>query len=162
VRPLLAQRLEGLGRSLCWSPIYRTAPVGGPADQPDYLNAVVLIRRLSAAAIQPSSQAAHQLLADLQALERRFARRRLQPWGPRSLDLDLLWWAGLHLSSPSLALPHPRLLERSFVLAPLAAIDAGFRPPGAALSAAALLAPMLTGEQAPAPRRLAGRPGWPE
>jgi 2-amino-4-hydroxy-6-hydroxymethyldihydropteridine diphosphokinase len=162
VRSWLEQRLLPLGGWLCWSPLYRTAPLGGPADQPDYLNAVVLIRPLSAAAIQPSSKEAIRLLSDLQELERRFARRRLQRWGPRSLDLDLLWWGDLTACSTTLELPHPRMLERSFVLAPLAAIDAGLRPPGAAATAETLLGLLLAREPGPAPQRLAGQPGWPE
>ena len=162
VRPLLEQRLMELGGQLRWSPLFRTAPLGGPADQPDYLNAVVLFRPLSAAALQPSSHQATQLLADLQELERRFARRRLQRWGPRSLDLDLLWWGDLTACSTTLELPHPRMLERSFVLAPLAVIDAGLRPPGAAAAAETLLGQLLAQEQGPAPQRLAGQPGWPE
>jgi 2-amino-4-hydroxy-6-hydroxymethyldihydropteridine diphosphokinase len=98
-----------------WSPLFCTAPLGGPAGQPDYLNAVVLV----SPAIPPTPVLALKLLTELQALEQRFARQRLERWGPRSLDLDLLWH-----HSQALELPHPRLLERAFVLAPLAAIDA--------------------------------------
>ncbi|MCP9928299.1 2-amino-4-hydroxy-6-hydroxymethyldihydropteridine diphosphokinase, partial [Cyanobium sp. CH-040] len=110
--------------------------------------------------------AALKLLAELQELERRFARRRRERWGPRSLDLDLLWWGDLRCRGGALELPHPRLIERSFVLAPLAAIDAGLVPPGAdpgsGASAAALLASLQPGRAEDAPQRLAGRPGWPD
>lgn len=162
VRPLLTALLLPLGAPLCWSPLHRTAPDGGPPGQPDYLNAVVLVRQLSAAALVQAEVAAPALLAELQDLEQRFARRRDQRWGPRSLDLDLLWWGELTTGSDSLQLPHPRLLERSFVLAPLAAIDPGLRPPGAAAAADALLGLLLAHHDGPAPQRLAGRPGWPE
>jgi 2-amino-4-hydroxy-6-hydroxymethyldihydropteridine diphosphokinase len=79
------------------------------------------------------------LLADLLALERRFGRQRRERWGPRSLDLDLLWWGDLRLSTPELTLPHPRMLERSFVLVPLAALLSAADQP---------------------PQRLPGREGW--
>ncbi len=158
VRPLLTARLAGLGGPPRWSPLFRTAPVGGPPEQPDYLNAVVLV----AAATPADAAAALDLLSRLQELERRFGRERREPWGPRSLDLDLLWWGALRCRSEALVLPHPRLLERSFVLAPLAAIDSDLMPPGADAGAAALLAPLMVGSAAAAPTRLAGRPGWPE
>jgi 2-amino-4-hydroxy-6-hydroxymethyldihydropteridine diphosphokinase len=158
VRPLLEELLQELGSPLCWSPLFRTAPVGGPPSQPDYLNAAVLVRPAGAA----SPAAALALLAKLQELERRFGRQRLEHWGPRSLDLDLLWWGDLHCHSPALELPHPRLRERAFVLAPLAAIDAGMRPPNGPIPASELLARLPQCSADPAPERLAGRPGWPE
>jgi 2-amino-4-hydroxy-6-hydroxymethyldihydropteridine diphosphokinase len=166
VRPLLEQLLgqgvvaglaEG-GTVVRWSPLFRTAPVGGPPSQPDYLNAAVQLSPV----VQPSPAAALELLAGLQDLERRFARQRHGHWAPRSLDLDLLWWDGLRSSCATLELPHPRLLERSFVLAPLAAIDAALVPPGADAGAATLLARLEAAGPGPAPERLAGRPGWPE
>jgi 2-amino-4-hydroxy-6-hydroxymethyldihydropteridine diphosphokinase len=152
VRPLLEQLL---GQGVV---AFRTAPVGGPPSQPDYLNAAVQLSPV----VQPSPAAALELLAGLQDLERRFARQRHGHWAPRSLDLDLLWWDGLRSSCATLELPHPRLLERSFVLAPLAAIDAALVPPGADAGAATLLARLEAAGPGPAPERLAGRPGWPE
>jgi len=91
-----------------------------------------------------------------------FGRQRLERWGPRSLDLDLLWWGDLRCRSEALELPHPRLLERAFVLAPLAAIDARLVPPGAQAPVATVLAQLQASDPGPAPVRLAGRPGWPE
>jgi 2-amino-4-hydroxy-6-hydroxymethyldihydropteridine diphosphokinase len=170
LRPLLAARLADLspegvpplptrpGSGLRWSPLYRTAPVGGPAGQPDYLNAVVLVQPTR----PPTAAAALALLADLQALEQRFARERREHWGPRSLDLDLLWWGELHCRSAALSLPHPRLLERAFVLAPLAAIDAQLTPPGARATASQLLTQLQRTSPEPPPTRLPGQPGWPE
>ncbi|MEX1316647.1 MAG: 2-amino-4-hydroxy-6-hydroxymethyldihydropteridine diphosphokinase [Synechococcaceae cyanobacterium] len=143
---------------LIWSPLFRTAPVGGPADQPDYLNAVVLVR----GAGSPSCSAARALLEQLHRLERRFGRRRRERWGPRSLDLDLLWWGALRCSGDDLELPHPRWRQRAFVLAPLAAITAELTPPGAGAGGGAPQAEQLAEPGAPPPQRLAGRSGWPE
>ena len=121
VRPLLAELLQEWAcdsLALQWSPLISTAAVGGPADQPSYLNAVVLLRGLAEV---PSPARALQLLAQLQALEQRFGRNRSleQRWGPRTLDLDLLFWGELRLEHPQLQLPHPRLHLRAFVLQPL-------------------------------------------
>ena len=166
IRPLLealmieqAMADQAHGHTLAhWSPLFRTAPVGGPPGQPDYLNAVVLLRPVQ----RPTPDAAGRLLSRLQQLEQRFGRQRRVHWGPRSLDLDLLWWGDLHCRCDALELPHPRLGERSFVLTPLAAIDPGLVPPGAGAPAAALLARLQAASAGPEPQRLAGRPGWPE
>lgn len=161
VRPRLLGLLNALGTSdsrLHWSPLFLTAPVGGPPGQPDYLNALVLVNP----ALPPSERAALELLAALQALEQGFARQRRERWGPRSLDLDLLWWGELHCRREALELPHPRLLERAFVLAPLAAIDAQLRPPGAQATAGDLLTQLRSANGEPAPQQLRGHPGWPE
>lgn len=94
------------------SSLYASAPVG-PQDQPDFVNAVAAIRtRLSPLA----------LLDQLQALEQRHRRVRDRHWGPRTLDLDLLWYAGLRRHTPRLTLPHPEMPHRRFVLEPLAEI----------------------------------------
>ena len=101
-----------------WSPLLQTAPVGGPPGQPLYCNAVVLFEGVQ----RPASEAAAlELLTELHQLERRFGRDRDQelPWGPRSLDLDLLFWGEWRLDHPRLVLPHPRLHLRQFVLEPL-------------------------------------------
>lgn len=162
VRPLLEELLSGFvaarGATVRWSPLFRTAPVGGPAGQPDYLNAAVLV----SPAGPPTPAAALELLTGLQGLEQRFARRRHEHWGPRSLDLDLLWWGELRSRSEALELPHPRLLERSFVLAPLAAIDPDLLPPGADAGASTLLARLEAVGSESALERLTGCPGWPE
>ena len=105
-----------------WSPLFRTAPVGGPADQPDYCNAVVVVA-CRPAWPEPSVAAAAELLQALHQLEQRYGRQRRERWGPRSLDLDLLWWGDLAVASTSLELPHPRWQRRGFVLAPLLAIE---------------------------------------
>jgi 2-amino-4-hydroxy-6-hydroxymethyldihydropteridine diphosphokinase len=93
------------------SSLYRSAPVD--ATGPDFINAVALV----CTSLQP-----HALLAELQRLEQAAGRER--PWhhAPRTLDLDLLRYGDLELSDPRLILPHPRMLQRAFVLLPLAEI----------------------------------------
>ena len=106
--------------TLSWSPLQQTDPVGGPRDQPSYLNAVLLVKGLEA---NPELAAALHLLDALQQLEQSFGRNRSQEerWGPRPLDLDLLFWGELRVDHPRLTLPHPRLHLRCFVMEPLLA-----------------------------------------
>ena len=100
------------------SEIVQTSPVGGPPNQEPYANAVVLVRSTRRLA---TPDAALQLLDQLQLLEAEFGRDRSreQRWGPRTLDLDLLFWGELRLDHSRLVLPHPRMHLRGFVLAPL-------------------------------------------
>jgi 2-amino-4-hydroxy-6-hydroxymethyldihydropteridine diphosphokinase len=91
------------------SRVYETAPLGPP--QPDYLNAVIEV---------DACLAPHAHLAALARIEDELGRQRGVPLGPRTIDLDLLWQGGLALRGPGLQLPHPRITERPFVLAPLA------------------------------------------
>jgi 2-amino-4-hydroxy-6-hydroxymethyldihydropteridine diphosphokinase len=105
------------------SPVYETAPVGGPA-QPDYLNAVLIV----STALPPSD-----LLAATQGIEAEFGRVRPQGaerFGPRTLDIDVISYAELVSDDPVLTLPHPRAHERAFVLAPWHDVDAGASLPG--------------------------------
>ena len=143
VRPLLEHLLQRWARSpllFSWSPLQQTAPVGGPPGQRPYSNGVLLVELPTAlagtaqpAAAQPG--AALQLLQGLQQLEAQFGRppqAQRQHWGPRSLDLDLLWWGDLELdrpataATPALQLPHPLWRQRSFVVEPLATLIPGF------------------------------------
>ncbi|GLQ88699.1 2-amino-4-hydroxy-6-hydroxymethyldihydropteridine diphosphokinase [Dyella flagellata] len=95
---------------LARSRLYRTPPWGG-VDQPDFLNAVVLIET----ALPP-----HDLLDALLNIERAAGRQRNgERWGPRTLDLDLLYVAGRTVNSERLTLPHPHIADRAFVLLPL-------------------------------------------
>jgi 2-amino-4-hydroxy-6-hydroxymethyldihydropteridine diphosphokinase len=103
------EELARLGGLAAISHLYKTAPVGGP-PQPDFLNAAARLRFRGS----PS-----QLLAHLLAIEVRAGRHRRERWGPRSLDLDILWVQGVQLSQPGLELPHPRLRQRAFALRPL-------------------------------------------
>ncbi len=107
-----------------WSPLFETDPVGGSKNQPIYINAVVVIDGPKLARLNPSKTVALNLLERLLSLERLFGRKRNPDearWGPRSLDLDLLAWGDLQIQEKSLILPHPRLIERNFVITPLAA-----------------------------------------
>lgn len=90
-----------------------TEPVGGPEDQPKYLNGAVEIEITLAPA---------DLLAALHRIEKRFGRDRSreQRWGPRRCDLDILLIGETVLDTDDLTVPHPRMHERSFVLHPLA------------------------------------------
>ncbi len=91
------------------SRVYETAPVGGP-DQDDFLNAVLAIDT----ELEP-----HALLAAVQAAEQAEQRVRTVRWGPRTLDVDVLRYGDEQVSTPDLVIPHPRVQERAFVLAPL-------------------------------------------
>ncbi len=106
-----------------WSPLYQSKPLGGPLNQPNYINAVLVVRGGSFSKVIPSMEAAINLLQRLQKIENHFGRDRKSEvikWGPRSLDLDLLAWGSLQVNNSELILPHPHLLERDFVLIPLA------------------------------------------
>ncbi|HYW29073.1 MAG TPA: 2-amino-4-hydroxy-6-hydroxymethyldihydropteridine diphosphokinase [Gaiellales bacterium] len=106
-------RLAGLGAVVAASPLYETDPVGYE-DQPAFLNAVVLLDTT----LEPDD-----LLDALLAIEAEFHRERTVRWGPRTLDLDLLWYEGVTRSDERLTLPHPRAHEREFVLRPLVDLD---------------------------------------
>jgi 2-amino-4-hydroxy-6-hydroxymethyldihydropteridine diphosphokinase len=90
------------------SSYYTTAPVGGP-EQPDYLNAVCIIE---------SDLPAMDLLSLLHGIEKSLGRERVEHWGPRTIDLDLIQYGGLLSKADELQLPHPRAHERRFVLQP--------------------------------------------
>lgn len=90
------------------SSIYTTEPVGGP-EQPNYLNAIC---------IAESDLPAADLLALLQGIEKTLGRERLERWGPRTIDLDLIQYGSILSSADELELPHPRAHERKFVLEP--------------------------------------------
>ena len=102
------------------SPVYETAPVGGP-PQPDYLNAVLLAR---------TALPSRALLGRLHEIEAAFDRERSERWGPRTLDIDIITVAGEVSADPDLTLPHPRAHERAFVLAPWHDIDPAAELPG--------------------------------
>lgn len=92
------------------SPLYETAPVGGPDDQGPYLNAALAVDTTLGAA---------ELLALLHRIEAGRERQRVVHWGPRTLDLDLLVHGDLVTESTALQVPHPRMHERRFVMVPV-------------------------------------------
>ena len=107
------------------SPVYETAPVGGP-EQPEYLNAVVALE---------TSRSARALLELAHAIEADAERVRGVRWGPRTLDVDILLVGDERVDEPDLVVPHPRMAERAFVVVPLADLDpqwGSWIPPDAA------------------------------
>lgn len=101
------------------SRLYRTAPIG-PPGQPDYVNAAVAFE---------TDLGPGELLAELHGIEAEFGRERTIRWGPRTLDLDLLVHGERVVSGPLVTVPHPRIAERGFVLAPLADLAPTLRHP---------------------------------
>ena len=96
--------------------------MGGPINQPAYINAVLVVDGPRFSLLEPSEFAALNLLERFLQLENYFGRDRQRSdvlWGPRSLDIDLLAWGGLQVQQEALTIPHPRLIERSFVIVPL-------------------------------------------
>lgn len=104
--------LRLLGVVIKISSVYQTAPVGGP-EQGAFLNAVVILE---------TDLSPPQLLAAVLDIEKAAGRVRLEHWGPRTLDVDLVAWAGGRFDDPDLEVPHPRAHQRAFVLCPLAEV----------------------------------------
>lgn len=119
------------------SAVYETEPVGGPAGQPAYLNAVLRVRT----GLSPEA-----LLALGLEIEARFGRVRSRRWEARTLDIDLLLYAGELRDDPALTLPHPRLHLRRFVLEPLAELAADLAHPRLGKTIGELLAGLSAGE----------------
>ena len=107
----LRQAADEIPDVVARSSVYETDPVGGPGGQGPFLNAVLQL---------DTERSARQLLEDAQAAENRAARVRVERWGPRTLDVDVLWIEGETHDEPDLVVPHPRIWERGFVLIPLA------------------------------------------
>jgi 2-amino-4-hydroxy-6-hydroxymethyldihydropteridine diphosphokinase len=95
------------------SPVFETAPVGGPAGQGPFLNMVVEL---------DTGLSPRGLLELCRALETAAGRERTVHWGARTLDVDIVWIDGVRVDEPDLQVPHPRMRERPFVLAPLATL----------------------------------------
>jgi 2-amino-4-hydroxy-6-hydroxymethyldihydropteridine diphosphokinase len=124
-RAQVEQALQALGeipgtRVSRSSSLYRSAPVGHAA-QPDFINAVAEIVTI---------QEPRPLLGELLAIEQRFGRARTFPNAPRTLDLDLLLYDKRAIAEGDLVVPHPRMHERAFVLAPLVEIAPDIDIPG--------------------------------
>ena len=111
------------------SPLFETEPWGFH-DQPSFLNAAAEVE---------TPLTARSFLTQLLDVERRLGRERIGPrWGPRTIDLDLLLWGNERISEPGLDVPHPLMLERLFVLEPLAALAPDQEIPGYGIVSVAL------------------------
>jgi 2-amino-4-hydroxy-6-hydroxymethyldihydropteridine diphosphokinase len=113
------------------SPWYETAAVGGPPNQPAFLNGAVLLET----ALEPQA-----LLAVLQRLEIDLGRQRAERWGPRTIDLDLLLYDQLRIETSSLTVPHPQMAWRRFVLQPAAVVAGSMLHPTTGWTLSRLLA----------------------
>ena len=113
----------------------------GPGGQRDYLNAVVAL------APAPRFEEPGALLDALLRLERAQGRQRRERWGARTLDLDLLDHGGRIRAGPAPTLPHPRMMARAFVLAPLCEVAPQWRHPGSGRGACAALAALPAAER---------------
>lgn len=111
---LPATRLEARSR------LYSTRPMG-PQDQPDFINAAAGVLTQ----LEPKT-----LLESLLDIERQMGRVRREQWGPRRIDLDLVWMVGAAIQEPGLSLPHPGVSSRNFVLYPLCDIAPTLDIPG--------------------------------
>jgi 2-amino-4-hydroxy-6-hydroxymethyldihydropteridine diphosphokinase len=118
------------------SGLYRSAPLG-PVEQPDFVNAVVGLL---------TQTGARDLLRQMHEIEQQQGRERDgETWGPRTLDLDLLAYAGQIVEGEDLVVPHPGIAERNFVLLPWREIAANYRVPG--LAEVVVLAAKVSGTE---------------
>ena len=108
-RRYLRHAVETLPDVVAVSPVYETDPVGGPPQDP-FLNLVVEL---------DTDLSPNRLLGLCHRIEASADRARDVRWGPRTLDLDIIWIDGVTMDDPNLTIPHPRWKERRFVLAPL-------------------------------------------
>lgn len=122
---LLRSAVAALADVVAASPLYETEPVGGP-EQGRYLNLVVEL---------DTPLDARGLLAECARLERVAGRVRDLRWGARTLDVDVLWVEGDQRDEPDLQVPHPRMWDRRFVLAPLRDLAPDLVPEGAVAAA---------------------------
>ena len=133
--------LSELGDLVATSALYETAPIGGPEQGP-YLNAV---------AVLDTHLSARQLLEECLRIEKEHGRERLERWGPRTLDLDIVLYGTATIDEDGLTVPHPRLHVRRFVLEPL--LEAW---PEAKLPDGSAVAGLLPGVADQAVRRMQG------
>ena len=113
--------VEELGTVTAMSQVWETEPIGGPDGQGAFLNMVVAVET----ALDPFA-----LLRRCQRIEANALRQRIVHWGPRTLDVDVLFYDDMAIDSEALKLPHPRIFERRFVLAPLSEVAPEFCPAG--------------------------------
>ncbi|WNB94051.1 2-amino-4-hydroxy-6-hydroxymethyldihydropteridine diphosphokinase [Bacillus sp. NEB1478] len=106
------------------SSIYETDPVG-VTDQPLFLNLAIKLK---------TNLSPRALLSKLHEVEENLERKRIRKWGPRTIDLDILLYNGVSIQTEVLEIPHPRMLERAFVLIPLSEIAPDDIYPGESIS----------------------------
>ena len=109
-RAFLRDAVDSLPDVVAVSSVFETDPMGGPGNQGAFLNIVVELDT----ELTPSA-----LLSVCHRIESAAHRVRDERWGPRTLDLDIIWMEGVTMDEPRLTIPHPRWKERKFVLAPL-------------------------------------------
>jgi 2-amino-4-hydroxy-6-hydroxymethyldihydropteridine diphosphokinase len=119
-RRTLREAIESLPGVVAVSGLYETDPVGGPSGQGPYLNLVVAIE---------SDASPRQLLGMCHRIESAAGRVRVERWGPRTLDIDILWIDGETIDEPDLSVPHPRMFQRRFVVVPLHDVAPDLLPP---------------------------------
>jgi 2-amino-4-hydroxy-6-hydroxymethyldihydropteridine diphosphokinase len=112
-RELLRRAVGDIAELVAVSPVYETEPVGGP-EQGVYLNVVVQLA---------TRRSPYELLALCHDLETQADRVREIRWGPRTLDVDVVYIDGVQMDDPDLTVPHPRAHERNFVIRPLLDLD---------------------------------------
>jgi 2-amino-4-hydroxy-6-hydroxymethyldihydropteridine diphosphokinase len=120
-RTYLREAVAELPDVIAVSQVYETAPVGGPDEQGPYLNIVVEL---------DTDRSPRALLELCRERERAAERMRLVRWGPRTLDVDVLWVDGVTVDEPDLTVPHPRMFERAFVIMPLRDVAPDLVPAG--------------------------------
>ncbi len=125
--PLIEKKI---GKISVYSSIYQTQ-AWGPIPQADFLNQVLLVN---------TSLKAEACLAEILEIEREFGRERKERWGPRTLDLDILYYGDKVIAESDLSIPHPRIAERKFILTPLAEIAPTFTDPASRKTMVTLLA----------------------
>jgi 2-amino-4-hydroxy-6-hydroxymethyldihydropteridine diphosphokinase len=124
--PLIEKKI---GKISVYSSIYQTQ-AWGPIPQDDFLNQVLLV----STTLNPQA-----CLTEMLAIEKEFGRERKEHWGPRTLDLDLLYYGDMIIVEADLVIPHPRIAERKFILTPLAEIAPRYVDPVSGLTANAML-----------------------
>jgi len=124
--PLIEKKI---GKISVYSSIYQTE-AWGPIPQADFLNQVLLV----STTLNPQA-----CLTEMLAIEKEFGRERKERWGPRTLDLDLLYYGDMIIVEADLVIPHPRIAERKFILTPLAEIAPLYVDPVSGLTANAML-----------------------
>lgn len=115
--------LTKLGNLIARSHLYKSKP-WGMLEQPDFCNAAILLEL---------SLSPQQLLVEVKRIEQVMGRTATFTWGPRLIDIDILTMGDLRINDPNLVIPHPHMLERAFVLVPLAEIDSSYKEKADAL-----------------------------